>query len=153
MNNIWQLNYINDTYSVQLIDDLNVMDVNDRDVLLQSVAAFTGNDKDCITNDSLNQSSLITSFADNADHENTSYEATQIPEMEVLKTTEDNCEKKTTNFPAYTELLPTIGEEDEINEGGKILSTESLQAISLVKSTNDEIETQVVKSEKNDEGK
>ena len=113
------------------------------------MAAFTGNVEECTKTDSLNQSSLITSFADDGDHENTRCE----PEMEVMKNIEGDCEK-TTKFPAFAELLPTIGEEDEINEGGeKISLNEPLTMISSGESNDDVIQTQHGKMEESNKGK
>lgn len=129
-----------DNYCLK-IDDLNITNVNDRDVLLQSVAAFTGTVEDYIKTGSLTQSSLITSFANEEDSENARCE----PEMEVLKSNEDDYEEKTTKFPAFTELLPTIGEEDEINEGEEKINPVPLTTISSGEN-NDDV-NQVVKLE------
>ena len=114
------------------------------------MASFTGDVEDCIKTGSLNKSSLVTSFADEDDHKNTKCE----PEMEVLKNNEDDCEEKTTKFPAFAELLPTIGEEDEINVGReKIHSNESLAMISSVESNDGVIQTQLGKLEESNKGK
>ena len=129
------------------IDDLNITNVNDRDVLLQSVAGFTGTVEDYIKAGSLTQSSLITSFADEEDCENTRCE----PEMEVRKSNEDDCEEKTTKFPAFAEFLPTIGEEDEMNEGGEKINPVTLTTI-LSGESNDNV-IQEVKPEENGKGK
>ena len=125
-----------------LLDDLNITNINDRDILLQSVAAF--NVEDCTKPGLLTESSLITSFADDDNHENTKCQ----PEMEVMKNNE-NAEEKTTKFPAFAELLPTIGEEDEIDDGGQKVSNQPLTLISS-SSNDDVIETQLGKLKKTD---
>ena len=124
-----------------LLDDLNITNINDRDILLQSVAAF--NVEDCTKPGLLDESSLITSFADDGKHENTKCQ----PEMEVMKKNE-NAEKKTTESPAFAELLPTIGEEDEIDDRGEKVSNQPLTMISS--SSNDVIQTQLGKLKKTD---
>ena len=95
----------------------------------------------------INESSLITSFADDGDHENTKCQ----PEMEVMKNNE-NAEEKTTKFPAFAELLPTIGEEDEIDDGREKVSNQPLTMISS-SSNDDVIQTQLGKLDKTDKGK
>lgn len=129
------------------IDDLNITNENDRDILLQSVAAFTGT-VDCIKTGSQTQTSLITTFADEEASENITCE----PEMEVLKSNEDDCEEKTTKFPAFAELLPTIGEEDEINEGEEKIYSVTLTTISSGEN-DDVIQMKLEKSEENSKGK
>ena len=133
-------------FVIDLTDDLNITNMDDRDILLQSVAAF----EDCTKTDSLNLSSLITSFADDDVQENTKCQ----PEMEVIMKDEENAfEEKTTKFPAFAELLPTIGEEDEINDGGEKVSNQPLTMISTVESNDDVIQTQVERVEETDTGK
>ena len=129
------------------IDDLNITNENDRDVLLQSVAAFTGT-VDCIKAGSETQTSLITTFADEEASENITCE----PKMEVLTSNDDDCEEKTTKFPAFAELLPTIGEEDEINEGEEKIHSVTLTTISSGEN-NDVIQMKLEKSEENSKGK
>lgn len=131
-----------------MIDDLNITSISDRQILLQSVAAFTGNVEDCIKTGS-SQSPLITSFNDVEDV-NTRCE----PEMEVLKTNEkDREEETTTAFPAFAELLPTIGEEEEIDEEGIHRSDDLLNTFSTEKYHNDLSRSELLKPDENNKGK
>lgn len=99
----------------------------------------------------IDKSLLITTFGADEFDDNVKCE----PEMEVLKPIVKNSEEKTTKFPAFSELLPTIGEEDEIIQGQeKKDSNETLfKTISPVERNEDDIQLQSIEIRQSNQGK